>query len=437
MSFARRGWILSFIAGAFAAVTIGVTATPADPDPTALPLLYQDNVNYVGAFRPPLGPDEAQSFAFGGHSVSYWPAHNSLLLVGHASHQLVGEISIPTPGTGATVGDLPRASFIQNLTEILGGRRLTVDGNTHDGVRIGGILPTASSLIVSVWDVYDSVIPSQSRSHFVTGQDFSNLGAVQGPFQVGTGYSVGGATHVAGFVAGFMTPIPTEWQAALGGPALTGQSGDISIIGRTSWGPAVSVFRPSDLGVTSPAPAVPVLGYPGDHPTLGVWGQPGGIFDGGQTFRGVVFPSGTRSVLFYGHGGPFCYGEGTPNQALHGRPTPDGSVYCYDGNANANYKGVHNFPSKPMVWAYDANDLVAVKNGTKKPWDLRPYATWTFTLPFQSRIVNGLETGDFTIIGAAYDPATHRVFLSSAFADGASPIIHVLQLSGVGAGLCR
>ena len=49
------------------------------------------------------------------------------------------------------------------------------------------------------------------------------------------------------------------------GPALTGQC-CLAIISRTSYGPAVSVFDPNDLGVKNPVPDIPLLYYPASHP---------------------------------------------------------------------------------------------------------------------------------------------------------------------------
>ena len=424
-------WVAFIGAAALTASVRLSTTVSASVDASALPLVQQGDTSYVGAFRVPLPLSQEQTYEFGGTALSYWPAHNSLLLAGHDWYQLVGEMSIPTPGTGASVDQLPRATSLQALTDILAGKRTTVDGGSSNGVKIGGILPVGSSLVVTAWDYYDTGIPSQTRSHFVTGQNFSNLGGVQGPFQVGTGYTVDGSPQIAGFVSGYIAPIPAEWQSILGGTVLTGNGGNISVLYRTSSGPAANAFKPSDLGVTTPAPATKLMGYPINHSTLGTWGVEGGLYNGSQSFRGMIFPEGTRSVLFYGWGGTFCYGAGTTDPSKHLQPLPNDPAvhYCYDlSPGGVDNKGTHSYPTLPIVWAYDVNDFVAVKNGSKQPWDIRPYATWTFTLPFQSKMVNGLETGNFGIIGASYDPATNRIFLSTSESDGTMPLIHVLSL---------
>jgi hypothetical protein len=403
--------------------------------------VQEQDLVYTGAFRLPGPTSEKQTFEYGGTALSYWPEHDSLLVVGHDWYQQVAEISIAAPGRAERVDELPRAELIQPLTDILQGKRLTTDGNTTNGVKIGGIVPVGKSLVVSAWSYYDAGVVTQTRSHFVTGQNFSALGTTTGPFQVGNGFQsiANDTTRIAGFVSGYMTLIPKDWQAQLGGTHLTGQGGMISILGRTSAGPSASVFTPTDLGVTVPAPAKIVMGYPTgppnsglEHPTLGRWGVDGGLYNGTQGFRGMVFPDGTRSILFIGWGGTkFCYGSGTADSSLHLKPVPDapGSHYCYDpvvGRVSS--RGTHAYPLSSLVFAYDVNDFIAVKQGQKRPWEVLPYATWNFALPFQSNIVNGLEMGAVEINGAAYDPKTRRLFVSAMRGDGAAPLIHVFIL---------
>ena len=67
-------------------------------------------------------------------------------------------------------------------------------------------------------------------------------------------------------------------------------------------------------------------------------------------------------------------------------------------------------PYPPYVWAYDANDLVAVKGGQKNPWDVKPYAHWILKLPF--------DTGTNSLNGAVYDEVTNRLYISQARPDG-------------------
>src|SRR5260221_3882356 len=228
-------------------------AAAVQSTPSTLPLLQATDLAYTGAFRVPAWAGDANSFDYGGTALAYWPAHNSLLMVGHAQYQRVAELAIPTVRNNvSTVGGLDRATYLQPLTDVLAGHIADVGSPSS---LIGGLLPTSSALLVSDYIYYDG-LGLQNKSHFNTGLNFSALGPVSGPYQVGD--------TQAGFVSGFITPIPAAWQATLGGTALTGNC-CLSIISRTSYGPSVSVFNPGDVGVTSPVAATRVLGYPGAH----------------------------------------------------------------------------------------------------------------------------------------------------------------------------
>src|SRR5439155_5482788 len=77
------------------------------------------------------------------------------------------------------------------------------------------------------------------------------------------------------------------------------------------------------------------------------------------------------------------------------------------------------------VWAYNVDDLIAVKNGQKQPWQIKPYATWNFDFP--------ITEGSKHIGGVAYDPASGRIYVSQQGGDRAGgawmPLIQVYQLN--------
>ncbi len=394
-----------------AALLIGLLVLPGRTQPEAVApaapaaggtLLQAGHLAYEGAFRLPAV--SGGTFDGGGKAMSFNPANGTLFIAGLGQQQ-IAEVNIPAIRTGGSLSDLATATIRTPFRTVVNLDLL----QCSEAHLIGGSLPWLGDLIVSAYCYFDQG-GSENRSHWrVSGA------GTPGPFQVGgTG---------AGFVSAWMTPIPAEWQASLGGPALTG-NGSIPIISRTSSGPAASVFNPADVGVKSPIPATQVLGYPMDHQTLGTADSDGTPYNTTQYFGGMVFPAGTSSVLFFAGRkamGKFCYGPGTTDQSLHLTPypgAPQSEKWCYDP-VNLD-KGTHGFPYAHFVYAYDANDLVAVKNGSKAPWQIVPYATWTFDLPFQY--------GQRVIEGAAYDPATKRIFLTAGNGDGDKPLVHVFRV---------
>lgn len=393
------------------------------PVPTPVPvpsngLIGPANLVLKGSFRLPSAvPDtDATTFDYGGYAMAFNPAGDggkgSLILAGHQLYRRAAEISIPTPVNGP-VNTLPTATILTGFTDILQGRADEVIGGGSSNY-IGGLLVDGQRLLASVYVHYDANALAR-KSHFVTSFPQPN---VSGPFEIGT--------RGAGWVAGAMCAIPAAWQGPLGGTHLTGQWA-LSIISRTSAGPTATVFNAADLGVVNPVPGTCVLGYPITHPTLGgiVNGQCEAsgdrLFDCTTVPGGMVFPEGTNTVLFFGRvgKGQFCYGPGTDKPELHGQPDGEGGTFCYDPAAFA--KGGHAYPYAYKVMAYDAADLVAVKNGQKQTWEVVPYASWDVSFPAST-------TEERKIISAAYNPSAGEIYVATAYGEFARPLVHVWQI---------
>jgi hypothetical protein len=400
--------ILTTVLGVF-------TATPTARQLPTL-LLQQVHLIYVGSFRVPQGQLGSSRFDGGGTSMSYDATNNSLWIAGLGQSQLA-ELNIPTPTIAGTVGGLPTATLRTTFRSVVNLAQL----QCSEALLLGGSLPWLGNLIVSAYCYFEG--GAETRSHWRVAS--GGTGSAVGPFQVGT---VG-----AGFVSAQMTPIPAVWRASFGGPALTSQW-SIPIINRTSSGPAASVFDPAVVGAGGTVPAVPVVGYPyddaGSMQTIGRADSDGTLWSSTQHAGGLVFPENTASVLFFGGRkakGPFCYGNGTSTESLHGTD-PDGpggeDQWCYDPVNHD--KGTHGYPYAHFVYAYRATDLLDVKNGVKQRWQIVPYSTWEFDLPFQH--------GQRVIPGVAYDPATQRIYMSALNGDGDYPLIHVFRVDTSGTG---
>jgi hypothetical protein len=389
-------------------------ATDATENPR---LVRARHLTYLGAFRFP--DDSNNNYAYGGTSIGFNPANNSLFARGHDWYQLVGEISIPAPVLTSDFDALPVAAVLQNQTDVTEGHlnEVGADGVAISGCKVGGLLVHDGRLIGTSYAYYDAG-GNAHRSHFTSGLDFTLTGDFRGMYRVGT--------RNPGFVAGHMAHIPPEWRAALGGPVLTGLDG-VPIVSRTSYGPTISVFDPAHLGTVDPVPATLLFGYTYEHATLGTWGNSSEYnpqFNQAAGSSGVVFPFGSDSVLFFGSAGVGipCYGQGTSDPALDRTPVPgtNGQVlYVYDPASGG--KGCHAYPYVAYLWAYRAADLARVAAGQLQFWQVVPYATWELPLPFG-------PDGQDAVGGAAYDPATQRIFVCQYNAVGASPIIHVYRV---------
>lgn len=373
-----------------------VPPTPEPPGPDELPtrLLGVDDFEYQGSFTVPEGPGGSEaSLNYVGSGLAYNPARDSLFITGHDWHQLTAEITIPVPGVEADIADLPRASFIRTPEDATDGALPNLSDPADDTYgRVGGYLVDGEQLLVSGFDYYDAS-NEQVRSHLVTNID---LGASSEMLSLSDDVP-------ARWLGGSMAHIPQQWQESFGGdPWLTGLGG-ISIASNSSVGPAAATFSPATLQGNDPAQLV--VGYPLadalDGPTTqsDVWNLT-------STPRGIVFPTDTASVLFFGsHGvGPYCYGSGAD---------------C--GDPASSSQGTHAYPYRAQLWAYDAAELVAVFTGERTPQSLRPYLAAGFDLPY--------DWPQPAIVGAAYDEASGRIFLTQTMVDNTQPVIHVYKVA--------
>jgi hypothetical protein len=378
---------------------VALVAPAAQSDPTTQPRVQAADMDYLGSFTFPNTVETELSWAYGGGALGMGPSGTSVYLTGHAWYQRLGRVSIPTIGGIGAQQVAP--TLVPNLNNIDPG-----DGGAKI---VAGSLLYNNRLLVSAYTYYDGD-GNASASHFVTNADMTSW---TGPYRVGS--------VPAGWVGGYMGLIPSEWRTLFGGPALTGLC-CTPIISRTSYGPSVSVFDPDTVGVTIPAPATTVLGYPADHP-LTAWNSSGSYFNGATAVVGVAFVPNSRSVLFIGRvgTGTFCYGPGTATLALAGTSDGEGGVWCYDPLYAD--KGTHAYPYVRYVWAYDANDLVAVKAGTMQRWEPQPYATWAL----DAWPLDG-EHGNGRVNSATFDPNSGRLYLTQGFGS-ATPRVHVYRIA--------
>lgn len=352
-------------------------------------LLHQNDLKYQGAFRVPSGELGASKFDYGGTAIAYNPGKDSLFLVGHDWEQAVAEIQIPAIVNGP-LEELQIATVLQPFVKVAARiPNYTLEGN----VKVGGLLVDGDHLIGTLYEFYDADANAQASHFILDSLDLTNA-KVSGLHTVGT--------QGGGFVGGYMTTVSEKWRKPLGVSYLTGQAA-IPIISRTSAGPCVLGFDPKSLG-DKPAPVVPLLHYPLANP-LAKEDTKNALFNLTTEIRGVVFPDGCDSLLFFGsHGtGNYCYGT---------------AEECKDPIRSS--KGPHGAPYVYQVWAYDAKDLAAVRAKRKAPWQVRPYDVWTFDFPFRE---DAKHLG-----GVAFDAKTRRVFVSQQLVDADRPVIHVFRL---------
>ena len=408
---------LSFVIIATVYWSVGSLSAQSS-DPLALPRLSFSNLTYVGAFRLPRNAEGGDDFSYGGQHLAYNPARNSLF--GSSLHNTVAEVTIPTPVNSADINQLPFASYIQPFSDPTEGHLYEIENGGPNPAILAGLLVHGNRLY-GTGSIYYDALDDQTLSHFSHSTDLSQP-SFAGMAQVWD-------SGKSGYVGGYMTNLPVEWQSRLGGPALTGQC-CIPIASRTSYGPGAFGFDPSGISRNGSVPASPLVYYTQDHTTLGSWEGANPVYGGTTAMGGVAVIAGTRTALFIGRTGtgPFCYGHGVDDQALAGTYASDGVLNCYDPTSRD--KGMHAFPYRYQIWAYDLGDFAAVKAGTKQPWDVVPYGVWPFDLPYP-------EQSAVRIGGVAYDSKQQMLYVAQMRADkdgfSIRPIVHALKVTGTGA----
>jgi len=384
----------------------------AQGDPSSLPLLSSGSLEYVGGFRVPAETVNGLSFQYGGQAVAYDPSTDTLFV---SSQNYVAEISIPTPVNSSSPTALPFGRLLQPFVDPTEGHLGDISAGD---VKMDNLMVFGDRLHGTAYIYYDAN-NSQRGSHFSRSRQLN-----QPSF---SGWSQVWEPGKSGYVGGMMAPVPSEWQAKLGAPAITGQC-CLPIIWRTSLGPAAIGFNPAQVGQPMVA-GTPLLYYPDNHATLGSWADSNPTYGSTTQILGVAVIANTRTVLYFGRNGmgQNCYGSGTADPALVGTTPPDGGEpYCYDPT-NAN-KGTHAYPYRYQVWAYDLNDFAAVKAGSKQPWDVVPYGVWPLNLPTPERTVR--------LGGVGYDAVRQLLYVSQLGGDpdglANRPLIHAFRVNATG-----
>ncbi len=408
-------------------------------DPTSLPLIQIEDLEYQGAFNIP-GGDYGESRAdYAAGQIAYNPINHSLFIAGHKVHGAIAEISIPALVNSTDIPPLNYATFLQDFRRVL---NITPDSNPQAIDRITGLKLFNGKLIVNGVEFYDAPADNTHTTFVIdNASDISNS-------TISGYYELQGAAHIAGW----MSPVPGEWQDLLGGTDLSGSAPNYSINGRYPMGPTAYIFDPATLS-SSPAGVIPtttLLDFSLSNPLYADFNNYQnanynilalrGTTGSGHTFEdadadvgnndlwtqqsevgyGFIVP-GSRTYMTLGASGGHESGIGykaTQNNGnLCGGPCP------YDAADYYNY-----------YWLWDVNDLLAVKNGTKQPYEVRPYAYGIFDVPFQTDIYSGGTPEHHPVRGGAYDPVSGRLYLTLYDAGSTTryariPLVVVYQLS--------
>tara|TARA_R110002012_G_scaffold124954_1_gene276206 strand:+ start:625 stop:1983 length:1359 start_codon:yes stop_codon:yes gene_type:complete len=390
------------------------------------PLFDIEQLEYKGGFRTTgrfHQKEKGNSLNYSGGVFTYNAKNHSIFIIGHPEYAAVAEVKIPPLVKSSSVSDFNVANqLIQSFTRFHKTKR--VDTGIPNHFRVTGLELVGKGLMVNYIDWYDAGGKETDTTVFF--DDASDLAhsIINGPYQLQ------GAAHSAGWIS----KIPTEWQKLLGGTYISGSQPNASIISRRSVGPSAYIVTPEETILQQGQGEVPangLLDFPLSNLLYDKSAYPGKIYpddilrnDNGKnkmwTFLsgagyGFIIP-GTSTYMTIGRSGGHKTGVGYKIKQDDGRLC--GGYCAFSATDYSSY-----------YWLWDINQLLKVKSGLIKPYDVRPYDYGEFSTPFTDK--------RSMVGGAAYDESSGLLYLSFPGADKLNkylrpPVILVYELtSGV------
>ncbi|MCP5005372.1 MAG: hypothetical protein GY941_15765 [Planctomycetes bacterium] len=234
------------------------TNYPDGDAPTGdLPLAVWGDFTYAGGFavpsdNPVSGASPAGRFRSSVNGVmALSSTAGNMLMVGNpgpgmADRVSFAEVTIPTlNASNVTVASLPVATFVQGFAEPDLG--ITTGGSDENDI-ISGMFSYDGKIIGTVAKYYDG---GGDNTYFMWVMD-DDLTNTKGYYTL-TGY------HSNGFeAAGWITPVPAEWQSAIGSAHIMGSASNWAITGRCSIGPSMFGIDLDDLTVSTPSSPISI-----------------------------------------------------------------------------------------------------------------------------------------------------------------------------------
>jgi len=374
--------------------------------PKNLPLLPSlIDFTYDGAFRVSSSTFGESKIEYSNGSFVINPVSNSIIVSGHDSEDAIAEFAIPEV---VNTTDLTKMSVTSNVIQPF--KKIfprTETGNPQNINFITGMYFYNESLIVNGVQYYDG---NANNTHTtVSIEDASNFSAgIHGFHEIEVDDSSSPA-HAAGWIS----PIPAEWQSELGGDLIFGFASNVSIIGRLSVGPSAFIVDSDTalLNINSSTPqTIPTstaldfnlrkfLHNTNLYSYEDGWNTVGSNRDlknnlwtwESKARYGFIVP-GTRTYVTIGVSGGHNSGVGY-------KITQDDGYLCggycaYEADDYYNY-----------YWLWDVNDLVKVKNGEMLPYEPRPYAYGELPTP-------DFENEFSQIMAVNFDSTNNKLYMA-------------------------
>lgn len=433
----------------------------------ALPKATWNDFNYAGGFRLPEGKiDGAVS---GGEikqnrgAIGMGTTSDKMFIQGLVNSKYAWcEMNIPELNVETTFDKMNKATLSQDFAEI---EANADDRGEHPKNRYMYCYVHKGQLIGHAVHNYDS--HGKDKYMVWKVEDATNLSTskVSGLFELDCAY----------LGSGWISEVPDEWKEAFGCNHVIGHAHNFSISHRASIGPTcygIDLDQITADIVVEPIKTQEFLSYPfAKNKALYKTKYPDMIQsdlnwkdtdlvtyeDAGYNTKrkhdDVNWPNGPNAVSYPDQNPPLgndiqpklsrgAFGfiiPGTSTYAVFGQMFGHtyGSGYRINNDESVNNpkfippKPAHYSGPAPYVhkdrdsclWFYDVNDLLDVKNGLKKPWDIIPYEYHVINYPNQNTKLydRGNDVGN--VFGGTYDKEKNRLYLGVRGYDNSKPLI--------------
>lgn len=387
-------------------------------------MITPGNFEYCGAIRPPHIEQNGSRFSYGGWGVAYRADGDpngpddglpgSLFLVGHQSHQMVAEISIPVPviSKSGQIDDLPVAEIMQSFSDVTGGLLKEMTGESSESFRIGGLMVTNGLLHWTMFKYYN-VENIDYPSHGTSNLDLQ-FSRAEGLWHLGPMNS-GIAEWHSYKHAGYIFEIPTaESNKWFGGRNLISGLQISTGLQASSQGPAMFAYGlpPKGTPMGSCLSSAPLVWYSMDRPLA--QHHPSDRWTGGAWLtlgdKQAVVIAGRKAR------GEFYYGEARPGDC-------------------SKDKGYHGPPYEVELLFYSPASLIHAANGSLPAQGLDPWLRWDCLSEGGGINQYMLNACSQHVGGLAYDRGRNLLYLVQADAGMTRdnefeplPIIHVFRI---------
>jgi len=352
-----------------------------------------DNIvlNYLGAFKLPKNKLGISSFSYSNGPMTFNKDNNSLFIVGHPKDDAIAEIAIPALVKSNDLSDLNVATVLQKFALTF---NKLADINTQKLNQITGLYKDKNRLIVNAIKYYDAKGKNTDTTFIIEQSNNLQSSPIKGF------YALNGKVHASGWIS----PVPTNWQAHLDGDLIFGYASSVAINSRLSQGPSAFSVQSANIakGVNKTIPSNRLMDFPmanrlhrdlkNKQGNNELWTE-----ESGASYGFIVPDSSTYLVVGY---------SGAHNsEVVYKRIQKNGKHKCH-GFCAADRNDYYNH-----FWMFDAEFFKLSKEKLIEPHQIRPYRYGPIELPFEHReLLNGKTSVNFAN-AATFDENTSILYI--------------------------